>query len=104
MPDAEAAASVWQPLHPAEVNSAAAAAGLIAALAPEELVLEELGAGVLLEEDDEEPYPGMTLYPGTSAWTTFGGTMPTGGGALAGWARSQARKAVSVTTCALERI
>jgi hypothetical protein len=35
---------------------------------------------------------------------TFGGVEPTGGGPLAGWARSQLWKAVALTTRTLERI
>ena len=51
VPVAEAAASVWQPLHPADVNSALAAEELIAALAPDELLLEELPLDELLLEE-----------------------------------------------------
>jgi hypothetical protein len=39
-----------------------------------------------------------------SACVTFGGTVPIGGGALAGCERSQVAKAVAETTCALVRI
>jgi hypothetical protein len=55
VPVAEAAASVWQPLHPdAPVNTACPAAALAPELELEELELEELGALELLEllEDD----------------------------------------------------
>jgi hypothetical protein len=64
VPEAEAAASVWQPLHPAEpVNTVLPAAALVAELELDELEelelelleLEELGALELLEDDELLP-------------------------------------------------
>src|SRR5438309_4539588 len=73
LPDAPAAASVWQPLHPAApVNTA-----FPAAAAPVAVELEVVGAE--LEDGLEAP----AAEPGTPGWKDFGGGVPSGGGAPA---------------------
>jgi hypothetical protein len=68
VPVAEAAASVWQPLQPADpVNTTLPAAAVVSELEVDELELDELeldelGALELLDDEDEdELVPGITL-------------------------------------------
>src|SRR5437588_1998391 len=72
LPDAAAAASVWQPLHPAApVNTAFPAAAAPVAVELElELELEVVGAE--LEDELEAP----AAEPGTPGWKDFGGGVP----------------------------
>src|ERR1700722_16452451 len=94
VPVAPAAASVWQEAQPpAPVKTALPAAAVA--------VLEAAGAlpeaaGAVLARG--APAPGMPL------WSSLGGRLPTGGGALAGCDRSQAWKAAGVTTRTVARI
>lgn len=123
VPVALAAASVWQPLHPAVPTNTAFPAATLAAEAEDELdapdaplaedededeladpeaPLLEAPEAPLLEDEDGPPGDGVP-YPGT-ALLTLGGVTPTGGGALAGWERSQLANCVGLTTRTLVRI